>query len=102
MTIKRGDNNIRFLYTPKIDGVPLTSAQLQGCSVSFLLKGSSIQLKRDAEITPEAQFLYDAASEDVATAGTFYQEWELVDSANKVLTFPNNGYYQVDIVPDLG
>jgi hypothetical protein len=90
---------VRFLFTPKIDGVPLTPDQLQGCNVSFVLSNG---IKRAAEITPEAQFLYDATSEDVATAGIFYQEWELVDSASKVLTFPNDGYYQLNIVEDLG
>jgi len=80
----------------------MTSTELQGCSVSFLLKGDSIALKRAATITPTAQFQYDATSEDVATAGTFFQEWELVDSSSKILTFPNDGYYQVNIVEDLG
>jgi len=103
MTIKRHDDNVRFLFTPKIDGVAMTPADLQGCTVSFLLNNfSSIAIKRDAEITPQAQFLYDATSEDTATGGVFYQEWELVDSAGKTLTFPNDGYYQVNIVDDLG
>jgi hypothetical protein len=102
MTIKRGDNNVRFLFTPKIDGVAMTPAQLLNCTVSFLLKGMTAAFKRAAQITPEAQFLYDAVSADVATAGVFYQEWELVDANGKVLTFPNDGYYQINIVDDLG
>lgn len=102
MTIKQHDTNITFLYTPTINGVALTAEQLEGCTVSWLLKGETAAFKRTAEITPELQFKYRPVDEDVATAGAFKLEWELKDALNKILTFPNDGYYGILIAPDLG
>jgi hypothetical protein len=102
MIIKQHDTNIRFNYTPTINGKPLTSDQLEGASVSWLIKGSALNYKRAAEITPEGTFTYDPIDADVAFDGDFYIEWELKDQLGKLLTFPNDGYYQLKIVPDLG
>jgi hypothetical protein len=103
MIIKQHDTNIRFEYTPTINGVALTEEQLQNCTVSFIIRtlDTKIAVKRAATIEA-LKFVYEPVAEDVANDGNFYQEWELLDASGKPLTFPNNGYYELRILPDLG
>jgi len=99
---KQHDTKIRFRDTPTIDGVPLTSGDLAGCTLSFLMKGDAKALKQPATINPDATFSYDPVATDVDTVGKYQQEWEVIFPNTKILTFPNNGYNIVKIIADLG
>lgn len=105
--IKQHDTKIIFTDTPTIDGAPMTSGDLSGCTVSFLLKGrakdgSNVAIKSAATITGDAKFNYAPADSDVAKAGRFHQEWELVFPSGKILTFPNDIANVVNVIEDLG
>jgi|SRR6266545_7448054 len=107
ITIKQHDTKITFTDTPTIDGVPMTSGDLTGCTLSWILKGTAddgtaVAIKQAAVITGAAKFSYDPVAGDVALTGKFKQEWELVFPSGKILTFPNNGYNAVKILADLG
>lgn len=104
ITIKQHDTKITFTDTPTIGGVAMTSGELSGASVSFLLRQTNgpIAFKREATITDDATFEYEPVAEDVAKSGSFHQEWQLVFPSTKILTFPNDGYNTVEILPDLG
>lgn len=105
ITIKQHDTKIRFIYTPKIDKQRIPPADVAGASLSFMLRNSSVALKRVAVILDQGEyvdFIYDPISDDVAKSGLFRQEWELLTIDGKPLTFPNNGYNIVEILPDLG
>ncbi len=102
---KQHDTKTRFRDTPTIDDV----AQPPGTfsSVSFLLKGkandgSDVAIKQTAVIDTDGTFYYDPVDGDVAKDGKFKQEWEAIYPSGKILTFPNNGYNTVKILPDLG
>jgi hypothetical protein len=45
---------------------------------------------------------YQPVAEDVATAGVFDQEWEVVFGSSAPLTFPTQGYNTITILEDLG
>jgi hypothetical protein len=85
-------------------------SELAGCTVSFLLriKDAPTGIKQpaiiqaDPNVPLQAQFKYDPVATDVQTTGKYQQEWELVFPSTKILTFPNNGYNLVKIIPDLG
>jgi hypothetical protein len=101
ITIKQHDTKITFVDTPKVDGVALTSGDLVGCALSFLLKSATVSIKAAATITG-ATFSYDPVPADVSTIGTYQQEWEVVYPSGKILTFPNDSYNSVIIIADLG
>lgn len=108
--IKQHDTKITFTDTPTIDGVPVLSSDLSGCTLSFILKGkandgSDVAIKQTAMLDlsgANAAFKYDPVAGDVAKDGKFKQEWEAIYPSGKILTFPNNGYNTVKIVADLG
>jgi hypothetical protein len=101
---KQHDTKIKFTDTPKIDGVPIPPEDLAGCTLSFIMKqkNGQIAIKQPAVITPGGTFEYEPEPEDVAEAGKFQQEWELVYPSGKILTFPNDQYNLVTIKADLG
>jgi hypothetical protein len=102
--VKQHDTKITFTDTPTIDNVPVLPADLSGCTVSFLLKDSTIPkaIKQLAVINVDGTFSYDPVPADVADIGKFSQEWEVLYPTGKILTFPNNGYNIVKIIADLG
>lgn len=102
ITIKQHDTKVRFRDIPTIDGVPLTAEDLAGCTLSFLLKNDSTQIKAPAVIDTDGSFYYDPIADDVADIGDFQQEWEVVYPSTKILTFPNSSYHTVKIIADLG
>jgi hypothetical protein len=103
VTAKLHDTNITFKDTPLIDGVPVPPDQLADCTLSFIMKlGDATATKKAATINSDGTFQYNPDPDDVATAGSFKQEWELVYPSGKILTFPNNGYNVVEFIPDLG
>jgi hypothetical protein len=101
ITIKRGDNKVIFRDTPTINGVAMTSADLTGCTLKFLMRGIR-NISQPATITGSATFEYQPTATDVGVSGIFKQEWELTFPDTKRLTFPSDGYNTVTILDDLG
>jgi hypothetical protein len=108
ISIKAHDTKGKFVDTLKIDGEPV---DLSGSTVSWLIKKAPIAWKRPAVITyPDDQaddtkrgaVEYQPIPEDVETKGKFKQEWEVVFNDGKILTFPNDGYNNLNILEDLG
>lgn len=101
---KQHDTHITFVDYPTINNVPVPPATFAGCTLSFIIKdeetGSTI--KQPAQINPDGSFSYEPIDSDVATADTYQQEWEVVFPDATILTFPNNTYNTVKILPDLG
>jgi hypothetical protein len=102
VTIKQHDTKVTFTDVPKIDGVTVTSGDLAGCTVSFILKSATVSIKAPAVITAGGTFSYDPVPADVAVIGDYQQEWEVVYPSTKILTFPNGDYNKVTIIADLG
>lgn len=100
--IKRNDTKGKFVDILTINGIPIN---LTACIVSFLLrKGSSVSVKQLATITDPVSGAveYQPLPEDVATAGEFQQEWEIIFPDTQILTVPNNTWNIVNILKDLG
>jgi hypothetical protein len=103
-TLKQGDTKMTFTDTPTINGVAMTPPQLVGCTVYFLMKtfdGATL-VRNTGVINPDGTFSYAVTAGDVANAGKFQQEWDLIFPGGASLTFPNNGYNVVNILPELG
>ena len=104
-TIKQNDTKPIFKdSSPSIDGVPLTPADVVGCTLKFLMKNAdgSVAVSQVATINPDATFSYQPILADVSTPGQYRQEWQMTYSNGKTITFPNNDYNTVNILPDLG
>lgn len=109
IVIKRNDTKPLFTDIPTIDGAYIPFADLSGYTLSFLMKGGAVTLKKTAEIisvtinsVAVAKFQYQSVADDVSQVGKFKQEWELRAPDAKLLTFPNGDYNQVKIIADLG
>ena len=103
-TFKQGDTKMVFTDTPTINGVAMTPPQLVGCTVYWLMRtfDGLTEYRNTATINPDGTFSYAVTASDVATAGKFQQEWDLVFPGGQSLTFPNTGYNIVNILPELG
>ena len=101
--IKRGDTGQRIASTLKLNGSPLS---LTGRTVSFIMRNRATgeTVKRAANITSTTAgtVKYARTAEDVATTGVFLCEWEVQMTPDEVLTFPNDGYQNLEILEDLG
>lgn len=73
-----------------------------GTAGATLVVGDLVYL--DATITDSAarEVSYEVASDDLDTAGTFKQEWEVTFPDATVLTVPTRGHNTVKVHPDLG
>jgi hypothetical protein len=103
---KQHDTKIIFKDTPTIDGVAVSPPTFNGATLTFLLKDANLvppfAVKQPAVINPDGTFQYQPLPTDVANAGDFQQEWEVVYPGGAILTFPNNGWNVVKIISDLG
>lgn len=101
--IKRNDTASSFeVQLVDADGTPVN---LTGATVQFLMsRGSTSTVAAAAVIVDAATgtVRYDWQTGDTGTSGTYRAEWEVTDSTNHVQTFPNPGYDEVVISPDLG
>lgn len=109
IVIKQNDTQPLFTDIPTIDGAYIPFVDLADYTLSFLLKGGSVAIKKPAEIVSvtidavvAAKFQYQPVGSDVERTGKFKQEWELKAMDGKLLTFPNGDYNQVKIIADLG
>jgi hypothetical protein len=66
------------------------------------MKGDTVAIVTPATIMPDGTFSYAPQASDVAVAGDYKQEWEVMFPGNKPLTFPNGSYNIVKILPDMG
>jgi hypothetical protein len=104
-TIKRNDRRPRWRYGLTVNGDPMN---LTGATaVRFIMKqGSTIKINKLAMTVVDATtgvVEYAWASGDTDTTGTYNVEVE-VDwggSPAELQTFPNEGYFTVNIVDDL-
>lgn len=99
--IKRGDTSPAIKYQ-----LTLASGQtLVGASAVFKMKGvNSDTLKVDAAADvddSENVVSYAWVAADTDTDGTFQAEFEVTYADSKVETFPNEGYLQISVTPDL-
>lgn len=102
VTIKQHDTKVIFRDTPTVNGVALTSGDLAGATLKFILKDRSGIITRTATINGDATFSYQVTAPDVANITEFKQEWEVTFADGKILTFPNNAYNVVKVIADLG
>lgn len=101
---KQHDLKITFTDTPTINGVVVPPSNLIGCTLTFLIKSldGAVAVKKSATILGDGTFSYNPVASDVAVAGDFLQEWEVVFPGALPLTFPNGSYNTLKILPDLG
>ena len=105
MVTKQHDTKITFTDSPTINGVPVAPGDLAGCTLAFLLKDVDNvipPIKQNAMINSDGSFSYQPIASDVANVGKFQQEWQVTYPTGQLLTFPNNGYNILKILPDLG
>jgi hypothetical protein len=102
--LKQGDTHMIFTDTGTINGVPLTPSQVVGATLNWIMRSFDglTQLKNAATINADATFSYQVTASDVNTPGKFQQEWELIFPNGQTLTFPNQNYNIVNILPELG
>ncbi len=101
--IKQGDTSGKFTDILKVNGVPVN---LTGATVSFVMRAvGRIVVSQAAVITnppgTNGAVEYQPVTNDVAFAGEFKQQWKAVFSDGKILTFPNNTYNKITILPNL-
>lgn len=99
--IKQHDTKGKFVDVLTVNG---TVVDLTACVVSFLMKKSGFAIKQPAVVTDAAGAAveYQPTPDDVANAGKFQQEWEVIFPDGEILTFPNNTWNEVNILKDLG
>jgi hypothetical protein len=99
--IKQNDTKGKFTDVLLLDG---SAVDLTGAAVSFLMKNADLAIKRTAVIaSPSTGAVeYQPIAADVAVAGVFRQEWEVIFPGGQILTFPNDSYNSVTILRDLG
>lgn len=103
-TIKRNDTK------PYLGAALLTNGNayvLTGASVKFIMKlpGAAVpKVSAAATILDAATGLieYRWVAADTDTEGVYDCEWQVTDSELKVITFPNAGYFTVEVTEDLG
>jgi hypothetical protein len=87
--------------------------QLTGAHVRFIMYPSINHTRKAESGTPiigvativdvdAGTVEYEPTSQDTATAGLYFGEFEVVTAAGKRVTFPNDGYVEVTILDDLG
>ncbi len=103
LSIKQHDLARKLTDTLTIDGEPI---DLNGAVVSIVFQNEEggDPVVREATITDATggQVEYQFVDDDTTDAGTWFFEWEIVFGDAAPLTVPDNGYYKLIIMPDLG
>lgn len=108
ITIKRGDTRpvIQRYLTQTIDGVttPVPSLGLASAVKLIMKLAPMAAITGVASITniPSAAAYYKWATGDTASAGIYQAEWEIAWSDGGYETVPNDGYFSIEVVADLG
>lgn len=100
--IKRGDTQ-RIVYDQLVlSGNPI---DLTNQTVSLVIYDPATEsvTRRDATVTlaVSGSVQYQLVSDDVATTGSRFMEWEIVNQDSKELTAPSDKYIKMNILPDL-
>lgn len=80
---------------------PLTGYSVR-CHIVHARTGS-VLVDEDADVDDEedGDVSYQWQAGDTATAGTYHAEWSVLYASGDTLTFPNNGFNVILIVPAL-
>jgi hypothetical protein len=101
VNIKQNDTKGIFLDTLKVDGVPVN---LAGTSIFFLLRKAGLIIRQPATVVgppSNGDVSYQPVVNDVAIAGKYEQEWEVLFGDSRILTFPNGDHNVVNILDDI-
>jgi hypothetical protein len=103
VTIKQNDTKAIFTDILMVNGVPV---DLTNAAVFFVMRGvGNVGVSQAAAITnppgTNGAVNYHVVAPDVARAGDFKQQWRVNFADATSITFPNNGYNRVTILPDL-
>jgi hypothetical protein len=86
-----------------------TAVSLSGATVHVILRPFDGETSLYAEANNDdtggatvGHVSYDWETEDLDTAGPYYGEWQVTFADASVETFPNDGYFTVAIIDDLG
>ncbi|MCU7521615.1 MAG: BppU family phage baseplate upper protein [Ignavibacteria bacterium] len=103
-------------YTIKLhDTLPPMEATLKdNTGAAYNLTGAAVQIhlrcrntgtvvNKAATITdaPNGVVSYTLATNDISAAGSYDVEWQVTFSGGAVLTFPNTGFLELSVLPDL-
>ena len=103
VTITQNDTKCLFTDVLQVNGVPVN---LTNATVMFVMRGvGDVGVSQAAVITNppglDGQVKYQPVISDVARSGDFKQHWRVNFGDGTTLSFPNNGYNRVTILPDL-
>jgi hypothetical protein len=104
ITIKRGDTYPPLrAYLQMSTGTPI---RIEGATVRLVLtdKTDTEVLNKivDIEDADKGYVSYKWLPDDTATAGEFKGEFEITWMDESIVTVPNDGYFTLNIVKDLG
>ena len=107
VTLKRNDYGAVLTDTLTINSTAcnLTGATVYFCMTALDDESEFTAVKRAATIVDAdaGQVSATILAADTATEGDYRQEWEVVyPSPAQTLTFPNDSYNTIRIIPDLG
>jgi hypothetical protein len=107
-TIKRNDTLPRLRATLTINGAPVnfSSGEFAGATVRFHMVDAftnAVIVNAPASIVDAANGVveYTWTAADTAVAGQYNAEFQVTQTSGKIMTFPNDGYIQIQIIPDL-
>ena len=106
ITIKKDDTRpvIQRYLIQNIDGATSPINLTTASQVKFIMKKDANLVTGIASIvTPgSACVAYKWATGDTATANLYDAEWEITWADGGYETVPNNGYWSIEVVDDLG
>lgn len=107
-TIKKDDTRpvIQRYLTQTVDGVTTPVSLVSVSTVKLIMStapGVNLVTGVASIVTAASGAVaYKWATGDTATAGAYNAEWELAYSDGGYETVPNDGYFSIEIVADLG
>lgn len=108
VTLKRGDTYPAIVTNlmETVDGVQTAIDLSDATTVELLLKGTSGSVTAGGMCTitdaAAGEVSYTLQTADTATARTWNAEYEITWSGGGIETVPNDSYFQILIVDDLG
>lgn len=84
-------------------GESSTAVDITGASVKLLVRKRGVTSEYNAAIVTAASGIvkYEWAGTEFSEAGTYLAEWEVTFSDGTKGTFPNTGYFSIQVVDDL-
>lgn len=106
VTMKKDDTRPKLTrsLTQTINGVATTLPLTTASAVKFIMKQNAAVVSGAASISDPAtgQVTYVWQTGDTATSGNYTAEWEIKWNDGGYETVPNDGYFSIEIVDDLG